>query len=90
MLAFEEESGVRAALPEVRCRELPGETDPQTDPFCVMPHGCPCEKARRTQRAGAVAATQPLRGGVTWGFESQNIFSAVQRNQYSTKDSAST
>ena len=32
MPAFEGEPGVRAAFPEERCRNLPGQTDPQTDP----------------------------------------------------------
>ena len=30
----------------------------------------------------------PLRGGVTWGFESRNIFCATLRNEFSTADSA--
>jgi len=29
-----------------------------------------------------------LRGGVTWGFESRNIFCATLRNEFSTQDSA--
>jgi hypothetical protein len=33
--------------------------------------------------------TGPLRGGVTWGFESQNVFSAVLRNLESTSASVS-
>jgi hypothetical protein len=36
----------------------------------------------------ARAATAPLRGGVTWGFESRNVFCATLRNEFSTADSA--
>jgi hypothetical protein len=32
MSAFEGGPGIRAAFPEERCRNLPGETNPQTDP----------------------------------------------------------
>ncbi|HEY3836966.1 MAG TPA: methyl-accepting chemotaxis protein, partial [Bryobacteraceae bacterium] len=38
---------------------------------------------------GPRTATSPLRGGVTWGFESRNIFCATLRNEYSTADYAS-
>jgi hypothetical protein len=45
MPALEGEPGVRAAFPEERCQNLPGETDPQTDPVnsqsaaCTLLHG---------------------------------------------------
>ena len=34
------------------------------------------------------AANAPLHGGVTWAFESRNVFCATLRNTYSTADSA--